>query len=304
MSHLRSTHEIWGEARCLFSGQTMMDFTLTITSLVTTKYVDGEDVAVHIAKMKGFHRDLMLMNRDLEDGLFACFLRISMPPTWNYVFAGLPQMYTSTEVERRVKDEFGIKANHESVAMAFCATQTNLKGHKHSHNPGDPYCTNCNKPRHWISRCWSKGCGTKGKGPHQKKRQQKKKDMKDKEKKKKGKDRVNKAARDDSDNESHLSHTTYMASLSQITFSSYQWLLDSAATTHICKFKSAFVNLGMKPGTISSINKKAVTLSILGRGDVHIISKVDGQNDEIITLYNVAYCPDAADNLISEGRLN
>ena len=77
----------------------------------------------------------MLMNRDLEDGLFACFLRISMPPTWNYVFTGLPQMYTSAEVECQGKDKFGIKANQESVAMAFHATQTNLKWHEHSHNP-------------------------------------------------------------------------------------------------------------------------------------------------------------------------
>jgi hypothetical protein len=163
MSHLRSAHEIWSKARHLFSGQTMTDFTLTITSLVTTKYIDGDDVAAHIAKMKGFHCDLMLMDRDLEDGLFACFLRILMPPTWSYIFAGLPQMYTSAEVERRVKDEHSIKANQESVAMAFRAAQTNTNGHEHSHNPGDPYCMNCNKPGHWISGCWSKGGRAQGK---------------------------------------------------------------------------------------------------------------------------------------------
>jgi len=148
-----------------------------------------------------------------------------------------------------------------------------------------------------------KSGSAKGKGPCQKKRQQKKNDTKDKEKKKKGKNCANKAD-DDSDNKSHSSHTTYLASLSQITFSSYQWLLDSVATTHICKFKLAFINLKMKPGTIGGINKKAVTLSILGRGDIHIISKVDGWNDEIITLHNVAYCPDAVGNLISEGQLD
>jgi hypothetical protein len=81
------------------SGQTMTDFTLTITSLVTTKFVDGEDPAPHIVKMKGFRHDLMLMNGDLGVSLFACFLRISMLPTWNYVSTGLPQEYTSTEVE-------------------------------------------------------------------------------------------------------------------------------------------------------------------------------------------------------------
>jgi hypothetical protein len=206
MSHLRSAHEIWSKARHLFSGQTMTDFTLTITSLVTTKYIDGDDVAAHIAKMKGFHCDLMLMDRDLEDGLFACFLRILMPPTWSYIFAGLPQMYTSAEVERRVKDEHSIKANQESVAMAFRAAQTNTNGHEHSHNPGDPYCMNCNKPGHWISGCWSKGGRAQGKWPRQKKN-----DEKEKKNKKKGKDWMNEAVHNDSDDESRALNSLYMA---------------------------------------------------------------------------------------------
>jgi len=119
MSHLRNAAEIWNEAQHLFSGQTMTDFTLTITSLVTMKFVDGKDPTIHIGKMKGYTHDLMLMNRDPEDSLFACFLCIFIPPTWNYVFAGLPQLYTSAEVECRIKDEHGIKTNQESVAMAY-----------------------------------------------------------------------------------------------------------------------------------------------------------------------------------------
>jgi hypothetical protein len=155
MSHLRNAAEIWNEARRLFSGQTMTDFTLTITSLVTTKFIDGEDPATHIVKMKGYRRDLMLMNRDLDDSLFACFLRISMPPTWNYVFAGLPQLYTSAEVERRIKDEYGIKTNQESVAMAYRAMQTHGMSHEHSRNGSEPFCTNYKKHGHWIKGCWS-----------------------------------------------------------------------------------------------------------------------------------------------------
>lgn len=119
VSHIKVAMDIWNEAKTLFSGQTITDFTLTITSLVTTKYVDGEDISAHLAKMKGYRRDLTLMGRDIDDGLFACFMRISMPPTWNYVFAGLPSNYTSAEVERRIKDEYGIKTNQESVAMAY-----------------------------------------------------------------------------------------------------------------------------------------------------------------------------------------
>jgi hypothetical protein len=93
----------------------MTDFTLMITSLMTTKYIDGKDIATHIAKMKGFCHDLMLMSCDIDDSLFTCFLHISMPPTWNYVFTGLPQSYTSAEVEGHIKDEYGIKTNQESI---------------------------------------------------------------------------------------------------------------------------------------------------------------------------------------------
>jgi hypothetical protein len=161
---------------------------------------------------------------------------------------------------------------------------------------------NCNKPGHWISGCWLKGGGAEGKGPCQKKRRQKRNNAKDKDKKKKAKDCANEAVKDDnSDNESRSSHTTYMASSSHSTFSSYQWLLDSVATTHICKVRLVFTNLEMKSGSIGGINKNAATLSILGRGNVHIISKVDRCDDEIITLRNIAYCPDTMDNLISEG---
>ena len=39
VSHLKVVKDIWDEAKCLFSGQTLTDFTLTITALVTTKYV-------------------------------------------------------------------------------------------------------------------------------------------------------------------------------------------------------------------------------------------------------------------------
>ena len=100
ISHIKLASEIWSEGRRLFSGQMITDFTLMITSLVTTKYIDGEDIPAHLAKMKGYRHNLTLMGRDINDGLFTCFMRISMPPTWNYVFTGLPNNYMSAEVER------------------------------------------------------------------------------------------------------------------------------------------------------------------------------------------------------------
>jgi len=121
--------EIWKEARHLFSGQTLTDWMLTISSMVTTKFIDGEDISMHIAKMKSYHRDLIMMNRNIDDDLFACFVRISMPASWNYVFARLPDKYTSSEVERCIKDEYGVRNNQMSTAAAYSAIQ-NQKGHQ------------------------------------------------------------------------------------------------------------------------------------------------------------------------------
>ncbi len=72
--------ELWIEIKHLFAGQTMADYTLTISNLINTKYGGGdEDVIEHITKMKRFHQDLILMGRDIDDQIFACFLRLSMP---------------------------------------------------------------------------------------------------------------------------------------------------------------------------------------------------------------------------------
>jgi hypothetical protein len=99
IGHFPEALAIWKEARCLFTGQMLMDWTLIITGMVTTRYNDGDDLPAHIMHMKAYHCDLILMQHDIKDELFVCFLRISMPPTWNYVFAGLPDHYTSMEVE-------------------------------------------------------------------------------------------------------------------------------------------------------------------------------------------------------------
>ena len=66
VSHLKVAKDIWDEVKCLFSGQTLMDFTLTITALVTTKYVDSKDITAHLVKMKGLCCNLTLMGHDID----------------------------------------------------------------------------------------------------------------------------------------------------------------------------------------------------------------------------------------------
>ena len=54
IGHIQEASEMWEEAKWLYSGTTAMDWTLTVTAIVTTHYTDGEDVSAHIAKMKGY----------------------------------------------------------------------------------------------------------------------------------------------------------------------------------------------------------------------------------------------------------
>lgn len=216
ISHIKLASEIWSEARCLFSGQTITDFTLTITSLVTTKYVNGEDIPAHLAKIKGYRHDLTLMGRDIDDGLFACFMRISMPRTWNYVFAGLPNDYTSAEVERRIKDEYGIKTNQESVTMAYRAGRTSGRG-----KSGDTTCDNCHRAGHLKRDCWSPGGGAEGKGPRQKKKGKSKQTNKRKDdERKKSRDNANQAVSNKSDSDQE-EHEAFMAMTSSHSHSHF-----------------------------------------------------------------------------------
>ena len=135
IGHLPTAAEMWEEARRLYASATAMDWTLAIRSLVTTCYTDGDDVAAHISEMKGYRRDLTLMQRDIDDELFACFLRISMPSTWDDVFATLSDHYTSSEVEQRIRDEYGVRTG-QSTASSFHAARS--KSGKSAQTSGAP----------------------------------------------------------------------------------------------------------------------------------------------------------------------
>ena len=187
IGHIQEASEMWEEAKQLYSGTIATDWTLTVTAIVTTCYTDGEDVSVHIAKMKGYRCDLILMQQDLVDELFACFLCISMPATWNYVFAALPNHYNTTEVEQCIHDEYGIRTSQAGGSTnAFQATQSNTKK-SCTPIPGQLYCTNCNISGHWLKDCYSKGGLMNWKERAKKGKKEDKDDEKDKEK---GKARV------------------------------------------------------------------------------------------------------------------
>lgn len=314
MINIKDAYDIWNEVRKLFAGQTVTDWTITVISLMNTKFVEGEDVSIHIAKMKDLRNNLILMNRNLDDDLFACFLRASMPPTWNYVFSGLPQRYMSAEIERRIRDESGMRTSQTTAPTAYSAKPlpaTTRKGKSRVPVPGELFCTNCNISGHTMAGCWGKGGGAEGKGPRQKGQKEKesgsgKSKGKD-QKRLKGKDRAHQAA-ENSDTESdktQSTHSCYMTGPRPTSPGKIDaWVIDSVATLHICNNQNLFHTFTPDTGTIGGINDEGPQLDIFGRGDILISCQIVGRPDRTITLRNVAYSPHARDNLISEIRMN
>lgn len=106
------------------------------------------------------------MGRELFDDVFATFLRLSFPPSWNFVFAGLPDPYTSAQVEQKILEHDGILQHQQSLAggHAFMASSrpsrhrssSNSSSSVRGSNP-DEFCTNCDVPGHTKAKCFSQG---------------------------------------------------------------------------------------------------------------------------------------------------
>ncbi|TFY56531.1 hypothetical protein EVJ58_g7579 [Rhodofomes roseus] len=317
IGYLKNAASIWAEARRLYAGQSSTDWTMTITNLVTTRYAVGQDLLAHIAKMKGFCRDLILMNRDIDDELYACFLRISMPTSWNYVFAGLPDRYSSQEVERQLKDEHGIHANQQTQSHLYRAGNGKQSfGKKKRKGRGGNGSQNGESTPHAGSSPGKANSGSdsatqtstaqtsenkqnrgasSGKQPHRPYRPYTQQQQRP--------PRANQAV-DDAASVSDAGHDSSYLAAGPIPHSRFTWILDGGSTTHICNDRSAFRSLCETRGTIGSIQKTGPQLQVLGRGEIRILCRVDGRDERTVTLKDVAYCPDARDNLISESRMD
>ncbi|KIM58041.1 hypothetical protein SCLCIDRAFT_16854 [Scleroderma citrinum Foug A] len=299
LGHLPTASEIWSEAQHLYVKTTTTDWTLTITSIVTTHYTDGKDIAAHIAKMKGYCRDLVLMQRDINDELFTCFLRISMPTSWNYVFAALPDQYSSAEVERHIRDEYGVcMSQSTSTSTAFQASHSNKTkdGHSCTPIPGQPYCTNYRILGHHTEDCYSKGGSMHGKRRDKKANKEDKGDTKqeDKSKKGKGKDKskaktskkANQAVADEEEDNEDNRHSdsdlsAYLTGTS--SRSRFGWILNGGSTNHICTERLAFTTFTPAHDSIKGIVKNGPELEVLGTGTVlvSVSSRMDRKGMEI-----------------------
>jgi hypothetical protein len=92
-----------------------------------------------------------------------------------------------------------------------------------------------------------------------------------------------------------LGDYAYMVNQNIHELSKYDWVLDSATTSHICTIQDAFIDYELLNSEVDSIDGSAITQ---GRGTVAVNFKIDGQSIRHI-LRNVLHVPMAPNCLPS-----
>ena len=139
-------------------------------------------------------------------------------------------------------------------------------------------CYNCHKKGHISKDCWAKGGGREGQGPR-------------------GRKGPNRAGRTHQATEDILNNVTYMVSHDNShQISKYDWVLDSATTSHICGIRDAFIDY--TPLKDSTIKGLGTPVTAHGRGTVLVDFPLNGKTIRH-QLHDTLYVPDAPNCLVS-----
>ena len=77
------------------------------------------------------------------------------------------------------------------------------------------------------------------------------------------------------------------------------WIIDSGATSHICRDKKAFTTLYQLQDPIDMVLGDGRALTAIGRGDVMLNMLLPNGESKSCTLCDVLYVPDLSHNLVS-----
>ena len=109
------------------------------------------------------------------------------------------------------------------------------------------------------------------------------------------------AVKEDSDSESSALVGVADQALSSVSSPNEQraWIVDSGATSHMCRDKKSFSALYQSEDPVDVVLGDGRTLSAVGRGNVELDMVLPNGKVKSCTLYDVLYVPDLSYNLVS-----
>lgn len=324
---LITANEHWDHLQEYRRGTTTYDFIHLFSLLNSTKYVDGEDIRDHIAKMQDYRNQVVCLNDDafkVPELIYACILRLSMPKSWDIAFTGLPNNLRWKEIVRRINDESAkrmVRQSAEDQAEAAYnlrhgKQKSKRSGAESSSGDSAKKCTNCGKSNHWFQDCWAPGGGAEGQGPRQSSSRSSRSSTS--RRSRKGRDRAHKARSvasssrgSDSDSGTATDGTFLAIDTSDLAFATANtpadtFYRDSGATCHICTNRALFTKYITldTPSRIGGIKDDGEPLLCYGIGEIILHFPLPDNQSKLIKLKNVRYAPNASINVVSESRMD
>jgi transposase InsO family protein len=278
-----TARDMWNQLCMVKESRGRLGVLATRRALYRATADEGVDMVEHISKLRGLQNELHTMENLVTDEDFVMILITSLPESWdNYTGSFLgssgnkPTILSHELIAVLLEEDRRRKGRSDGTSTALYS-----KGKEKQGATKDKECYNCKKKGHFSADCWAKGGGKEGQGPKGRKGGKK--------------NRANQAE----DVNSSLNDVCYMASNSR-EISKYDWLLDSATTSHVCPIREAFVEFRPVEETLNGVGKGT---PVTGRGTIKLKFEFDGKTF-LHQLREVLYVPEAPNGLISVSKID
>lgn len=259
----------------------------------------------HLTEIRRIQDQLQIMQADVPDWIYGAIMLSSLPPSWDAFASGFIGQnggaHTKTpsrQMEVMIRDEYRRRIQATTSQVMAMQSRGDNRGVRRR---DDIKCYNCDRKGHTKEQCWRKGGGAYGQGPKQREKEQ-----------------ANQAnhLQDEKEETSgyfmafHLTTSKDTVPAGTIaaadtrnpaTFTRYDWLMDSGASTHIATERAMFTTYERHSEILDILGGQQMTS--LGCGSIDLECSVDGK-PHTLRLLNVLHIPNNKICLFSEGRFD